>query len=294
MTIFGIPLNAIASQIALGAVTGATYAALSLGLAVIFGLLRVINFAHGSFYMVGAMAAWGLLNYLGVGYFPALILSPIIVGCIGAALERFGLRRLYSEDPLYGFLFTLGFSLVLEGVLRQCYGSSGVPYNAPEMFQGVVDIGFMMMPKYRLVAIGACLSASLGVWLAIEKTKLGQKLRAASENPKLTQALGINVPRMMTLTFAAGSALAGLAGVLAAPATQVSPLMGAELITPVFAVVVTGGMGSIGGSIAAGLLLGCAEALCRVFFPEAAPTVVYIVMVVVLMFKPAGLFGKEI
>jgi len=294
MEVLGVSLNTIASQMALGAVTGSTYAALSLGLAVIFGLLRVINFAHGAFYMLGAMAAWALLNYMGIGYFPALLLAPLAVGCVGALLERFGLRRLYSEDPLYGFLFTLGFALVLEGILRQCYGTSGVPYNVPEAFQGVVNLGFMMMPKYRLWAIAASLTASLGVWLAIEKTKVGRSLRAASENAKLAQALGFNVPLLMTCTFAGGSALAGLAGILAAPTTQVSPLMGAELITPVFAVVVTGGMGSVGGSIAAGLLLGCAEALCRVFYPEAAPTVVYLVMVLVLMFKPAGLFGKEI
>ncbi len=291
--IFGVPTQALMGQLMIGLVNGAFYAMLSLGLAVIFGMLNVVNFAHGALYMVGAFFSWMLLQYAGVNYWWSLILVPLGVGIIGIIIEKTMLRWLYQLDHLYGLLLTFGLALIIEGLFREVYGSSGLPYDLPEVFKGVFDLGFMFLPKYRAWVVVASLITCFATWYVIERTRLGAYLRAGTENPKLVQAFGINVPLMMTLTYAGGVALAGLAGVLAAPVYQVSPLMGSNLIIVVFAVVVIGGMGSILGSIITGLALGLIEGLTKVFYPEASSTVVFIIMVIVLLIRPAGLFGRE-
>ncbi|GAB2899280.1 branched-chain amino acid ABC transporter permease [Paralcaligenes sp. KSB-10] len=291
--IFGIPIQALLGQLLLGLVNGSFYAVLSLGLAVIFGLLNVINFAHGALYMLGAFVAWMGLQYLGLNYWAMLIIAPIIVGLFGIVIERLLLKHLYKLDHLYGLLLTFGLTLLIEGLFRSLYGVSGQPYATPKILQGGVNLGFMYLPIYRGWVIVASLLACLGTWLVIEKTRLGALLRAGTENPKLVEAFGVNVPLVVTLTFGFGVGLAGFAGVLAAPILQVSPLMGQNLIIVVFAVVVIGGMGSILGSIVTGLALGIIEGLTKVFWPEASNTVVFIIMVIVLLVRPAGLFGKE-
>jgi branched-chain amino acid transport system permease protein len=293
MEIFGIPLQAFLSQLLLGLVNGSFYAMLSLGLAVIFGLLNVINFAHGALYMMGAFFAWMGLSYLGLNYWMMLIAAPLVVGAFGIVIEKTMLRWLYKLDHLYGLLLTFGITLMMEGLFRSFYGVSGQPYSVPESLGGATNVGFMMLPNYRAWVVLSSLVVCFATWFVIEKTKLGAYLRAGTENPKLVEAFGINVPLMVTLTYGFGVALAGFAGVLAAPITQVSPLMGSNLIIVVFAVVVIGGMGSILGSIITGLLLGLIEGLTRVFYPEASSTVVFIIMAIVLMIRPAGLFGKE-
>jgi branched-chain amino acid transport system permease protein len=291
--IFGIPLPAMASQLLLGLVNGSFYALLSLGLAVIFGLLNVINFAHGALFMLGAVLTWMGLEYAGLNYWLMLGIAPLTIGVLGALFERSLLKRIYKLDHLYGLLLTLGLTLLLEGVVRAFHGVSGLPYSTPEALQGAVDIGFMILPIYRVWVVLASLVVCFATWFAIEKTRLGAYLRAGTENPRLVEAFGINVPMMVTLTYAFGVALAALAGVLAAPVMQVSPLMGQNLIIVVFAVVVIGGMGSIMGSILTGLALGLIEGLTKVFYPEASSTVVFVIMAVVLLIRPAGLFGKE-
>ena len=291
--IFGIPVQALMGQLMLGLVNGSFYAVLSLGLAVIFGMLNIINFAHGALYMMGAMFAWMGMNYLGLGYWWSLLLAPPLVGLVGIIIERSMLQWLYKLDHLYGLLLTFGLALILEGLFRSQYGVSGQPYSIPEELSGAYNLGFMFLPKYRGWVILSSLVVCFGTWFMIEKTRLGAYLRAATENPRLTQAFGINVPLMVMLTYGFGVALAGFAGVLAAPALQVSPLMGSNLIIIVFAVVVIGGMGSILGSIITGLGLGVIEGLTKVFYPEASSTVVFIIMVVVLLIRPAGLFGRE-
>ncbi|MBK8063336.1 MAG: branched-chain amino acid ABC transporter permease [Betaproteobacteria bacterium] len=291
--IFGIPLQAFMSQILLGLVNGSFYAMLSLGLAVIFGLLNIVNFAHGTFYMLGAFGAWLLLTYAGLSYWWALVLSPICVGVIGVVVEKTMLRWLYKLDHLYGLLLTFGLALVLEGLFRQQFGVSGQPYQVPDLLKGATNLGFMFLPNYRAFVVVASIVVCLATWYVIEKTKLGAYLRAGTENPKLVQAFGVNVPRMITLTYGFGVALAGFAGVLAAPILQVNPLMGSNIIIVVFAVVVIGGMGSILGSILTGLGLGVIEGLTKVFYPEASSTVVFVIMAIVLLVRPAGLFGKE-
>ncbi|ABA80901.1 branched-chain amino acid ABC transporter permease [Rhodobacter sphaeroides] len=293
MTIFGIPTAALFGQLLVGLINGSFYALLSLGLAVIFGLLRVINFAHGAQYMAGAFAALLLLTQTGIGYWPALILAPLIVGLGGALIERTMLSRLYKLDPLYGLLFTFGLALTLEGTFRWFFGTSGQPYSPPAALTGAVNLGFMFLPIYRGWVVVASLAVCLGVWLLIEKTKLGAYLRAATENPVLVQSFGVNVPLLLTFTYGLGAALAGFAGVLAAPVYQVSPLMGSNLIIVVFAVVVVGGMGSILGAIVTGYLLGIAEGLTKVFYPEASNIVIFVIMAIVLILRPAGLFGKD-
>jgi len=291
--IFGIPIQAFMGQLMLGLVNGSFYAMLSLGLAVIFGMLNIINFTHGALYMMGAFLAWMCLEYLGIGYWPSLLLAPLAVGVFGIVVERTMLQWLYKLDHLYGLLLTFGLALMLEGLFTNAYGVSGQPYSIPEEFTGAFNLGFMFLPKYRAWIIVASLVVCFATWFVIEKTRLGANLRAATENPKLTQAFGINVPLMVMLTYGFGCALAGFAGVLAAPAIQVSPLMGSNLIIVVFAVVVIGGMGSILGSIITGLGLGVIEGLTKVFYPEASATVVFVIMAIVLMIRPAGLFGKE-
>ena len=293
MEIFGRPLPMMMSQLLLGLVNGSFYAMLSLGLAVIFGLLNVINFAHGAMYMMGAFLAWIGMTYFGMSYWSMLLLAPLIVGVLGVVIERTMLRRLYQLDHLYGLLLTFGLTLLIEGSFRSFYGVSGQPFETPEALQGATDLGFMMMPNYRAWVVLASLVVCLATWFVIEKTKLGAYLRAGTENPKLVEAFGINVPLMVTLTYGFGVALAGFAGVLAAPIQQVTPLMGSNLIIVVFAVVVIGGMGSILGSIVTGLALGVIEGLTKVFYPEFANTVVFLVMVIILLLRPAGLFGKE-
>ena len=293
MEIFGIPLQAFLGQLLLGLVNGAFYAMLSLGLAVIFGLLGVVNFAHGALYMLGAFAAWFMLDKLGINYWFALVLAPLVVGALGVVVERLFLKRLYKLDPLYGLLLTFGLALMIEGVFRELFGASGQSYPVPELLSGATNLGFMVLPNYRAWVVFASLAVCIGTWYLIERTRLGAYLRAGTENASLVQAFGINVPVMVMLTYGAGAALAALAGVLAAPIVQVSPLMGSNLIIVVFAVVVIGGMGSIMGSILTGLGLGVVEGLTRVFYPEASSIVVFVVMVIVLMFRPAGLFGKE-
>jgi len=293
MEIFGIPHQAFLGQLLLGLVNGAFYAMLSLGLAVIFGLLGVVNFAHGAFYMLGAFGAWILLDQFGVNYWWALVLSPLTVGTLGVIIERLFLKRLYKLDPIYGLLLTFGLALILEGIFREMYGTSGQPYSVPDQLSGATDLGFMVLPNYRAWVVFASLAVCMGTWYLIERTRLGAYLRAGTENAALVQAFGINVPLMVMLTYGAGAALAGLAGVLAAPIIQVNPTMGSNLIIVVFAVVVIGGMGSILGSILTGLGLGIVEGLTRVFYPEASGIVVFVIMVIVLMFRPAGLFGKE-
>jgi branched-chain amino acid transport system permease protein len=280
-------------QLLLGLVNGSFYAILSLGLAVIFGMLNIVNFAHGALYMAGAFFAWMLLNYAGLNYWYALILAPLGVGLIGALIEKTMLRWLHQLDHLYGLLLTFGLALLLEGVFREFYGSSGMPYELPAVFRGAYDVGFMMLPKYRAWVVVVSIVLCLFTWYVIEKTKLGAYLRAGTENPNLVKAFGINVPLMVTLTYAFGVALAGLAGVMAAPIYQVSPLMGSNIIIVVFAVVVIGGMGSILGSIVTGIALGLIEGLTKVFYAEISSTVVFIIMAIVLMVRPAGLFGRE-
>ncbi len=291
--IFGVPLQALLGQLMLGLVSGSFYAVLSLGLAVIFGMLNIINFAHGALYMAGAMLTWMGMEYLGIGYWWMLLLAPVGVGLVGIAIERLMLRWLYKLDHLYGLLLTFGLALMIEGLFRDLYGVAGQPYSIPEALSGAFNLGFMFLPKYRAWVILASLSVCLLTWYVIERTRLGAYLRAATENPQLTQAFGINVPLMVMLTYGFGVGLAGFAGVLAAPATQIGPLMGSNLIIVVFAVVVIGGMGSILGSVVTGLSLGIVEGMTKVFWPEASSTVVFMIMAVVLMFRPAGLFGRE-
>ena len=294
MEIFGIPLQAFLGQLLLGLVNGAFYALLSLGLAVIFGLLGIVNFAHGALYMLGAFAAWIMLDQLGINYWAALILAPLVVGVIGVVIERLFLRHLYKLDEIYGLLLTFGLTLIAEGIFRELYGVSGQSYPVPELLSGATNLGFMVLPNYRAWVVVASLVVCLGTWYLIERTRLGAYLRAGTENAPLVQAFGINVPLMVMLTYGAGAALAALAGVLAAPIIQVNPLMGSNLIIIVFAVVVIGGMGSILGSVITGLGLGLVEGMTRVFYPEASSIVVFVVMVLILMVRPAGLFGKEI
>jgi len=291
--IFGVPLPALLGQLLLGLVNGSFYAMLSLGLAVIFGMLNIINFAHGALYMMGAFLAWMGLEYFGINYWAMLLIAPLIVGVFGLVIERLLLQWLYKLDHLYGLLLTFGLTLVVEGVFRSFFGVGGQPYSAPEALSGATNLGFMILPNYRAWVVVASLVVCLGVWVLIEKTSLGARLRAGTENPKLVQAFGVNVPRLVTLTYAGGVALAGFAGVLAAPILQVNSLMGSNLIIVVFAVVVIGGMGSILGSILTGLALGVIEGLTKVFYPEGSNTVVFVIMAAVLLVRPAGLFGKE-
>jgi branched-chain amino acid transport system permease protein len=291
--VFGIPSQALFGQLLIGLINGSFYALLSLGLAVIFGMLNIINFAHGAQYMMGAFAAYFLLQLLGLNYWLALIVAPILVGIVGIVIERLFLQWLYKLDHLYGLLLTFGLALIIEGVFRNYFGSSGLPYRVPDALQGGQNLGFMFLPNYRAWVVGASLVVCLSTWFAIERTKLGSYLRAATENPTLVRAFGINVPRMITLTYGFGVALAALAGVMAAPIYNVSPQMGANLIIVVFAVVVIGGMGSIMGAIVTGFGLGVIEGLTKVFFPEASNTVVFIIMAIVLLIRPAGLFGRR-
>jgi branched-chain amino acid transport system permease protein len=293
MEIFGIPWPLMMSQLLLGLVNGSFYAMMSLGLAVIFGLLNIINFAHGALFMMGAFFAWMGLNYFGINYWAALILVPIVVGIFGILIERSMLRWLYKLDHLYGLLLTFGITLLLEGIFRSFYGVSGQPYQVPELLSGATDMGSMMLPNYRAWVVVASLTVCFATWFVIERTKIGSYLRAGTENPKMVEAFGINVPVMVSLTYGFGVALAAFAGVLAAPIMQVSSLMGSNLIIVVFAVVVIGGMGSIMGSILTGLGLGVIEGFTRVFYPELSATVVFILMGIVLLIRPAGLFGKE-
>ena len=290
--LFDVPRQALFGQLVLGLSNGAFYALLSLGLAIIFGLLNVINFTHGAQYMLGAFSAWLLFQHAGVGYWGALVLAPLAVGLLGAGVEITMLRRLYKLDPLYGLLLTFGLAMILQGLFAQEFGTSGSPYSVPPALQGGQDLGFMVLPIYRAWAIGFSLVVCLAAWYVIERTRLGSYLRAATENPTLVQAFGINVPRMITATYGLSVGLAALAGVLAAPIYRVSPLMGADLIIVVFAVVVIGGMGSILGSIVTGFGLGLLEGLTKLFYPEASSVVIFVVMALVLLVKPAGLFGR--
>lgn len=291
-TLFGIPMQALFGQLLLGLINGSFYAILSLGLAIIFGLLNIINFSHGAQYMMGAFVSWMLLNYLGIGYWWALLLVPVIVGAIGIVIERVLIARLYKLDHLYGLLLTFGLALLIQGFFRTAYGASGLPYAIPRELLGVQKLPFMFLPNYRAWVIVASVAVCLATWLVIEKTKIGSYLRAATENPTLVQAFGVNVPLLLTLTYGFGVALAGFAGVLAAPIYAVNPNMGADVIIVVFAVVVIGGMGSILGAILTGFALGLVEGLTKVFYPEAASTVIFAIMILVLLVKPAGLFGK--
>jgi branched-chain amino acid transport system permease protein len=291
--VFGVPIQALMSQLLVGLINGSFYAILSLGLAIIFGLLNIINFAHGAQYMMGAFFAWIGLRYFGINYWVALILSPLLVGVIGIILERTMLKRLYHLDHLYGLLLTFGLALIIEGIFRYYYGISGQPYEIPQALTGAYNLGFMFLPKYRGWVIVASLIVCLVTWYVIERTKLGAYLRAGTENPKLLQAFGVNVPLLITLTYGYGVALAAFAGVLAAPIFSVNPVMGSNLIIVVFAVVVIGGMGSILGSIVTGLGLGLIEGLTRVYYPEASAVVVFVIMAIVLLVRPAGLFGRE-
>jgi branched-chain amino acid transport system permease protein len=291
--LLGIPPQALFGQLLLGLINGSFYAMLSLGLAVIFGMLNIINFTHGAQYMMGAFVAWMLLNYLGLGYWWALLLSPIVVGATGVAIERLMISRLYHLDHLYGLLLTFGLALIIQGLFRNYYGVSGLPYSIPPILSGGTNLGFMFLPTYRAWVVLASVIVCLGTWFVIEKTRLGAYLRAAVENPALVGAFGVNVPRMITLTYGFGVGLAALAGVLAAPIYPVNPNMGADLIIVVFAVVVIGGMGSILGAIVTGFGLGLIEGLTKVFYPEASATVIFIIMAIVLLLKPAGLFGRR-
>jgi len=291
--IFGVPTQALFGQLLIGLINGSFYALLSLGLAVIFGLLNIINFTHGAQYMMGAFVAWYLLNKAGLGYWWALVLAPIAVGLFGMIIERTMLKQLYKLDHLYGLLLTFGLALIIQGLFRHEYGSSGLPYAIPSQLSGGQNLGFMFLPNYRAWVIVFSLVVCFSTWFVIEKTKLGSYLRAATENPELVRAFGINVPRMITLTYGFGVGLAALAGVMAAPIYSVNPLMGADLIIVVFAVVVIGGMGSIMGSILTGFGLGVVEGLTKVFYPEASNTVIFIIMAIVLMIRPAGLFGTQ-
>jgi branched-chain amino acid transport system permease protein len=293
MEIFGIPIQAFLGQLLLGLVNGSFYAMLSLGLAVIFGLLGIVNFAHGALYMMGAYVAFIALDKFGINYWFTLVLAPLVVGAIGVLIERTLLKHLYKIDPIYGLLLTFGLALIAEGIFRDQFGVSGQSYPVPELLQGATNLGFMVLPNYRAWVVVASLTVCLGTWFIIERTRLGAYLRAGTENPALVQAFGINVPVMVMLTYGAGAGLAALAGVLAAPVIQITPLMGSNLIIIVFAVVVIGGMGSILGSILTGLALGLIEGLTKVFYPEASSIVVFVIMAIVLMIRPAGLFGKE-
>ncbi|MDR1968914.1 MAG: branched-chain amino acid ABC transporter permease [Burkholderiaceae bacterium] len=288
-----ITLPGLLSQLLLGLVNGSFYAILSLGLAVIFGLLNIINFVHGAMFMMGAVLSWMAMSYFGINYWAMLIAAPLLVGLCGVVIERLLLRWIYKLDHLYGLLLTLGLALLIEGALRSVYGVSGLAYDAPEQLEGATNVGFMMVPNYRVWVVVASLAVCLLTWFMIEKTRLGAYLRAGTENPRLVEAFGVNVPLMITLTYGFGVALAAFAGVLAAPVIQVSPLMGQNFIIVVFAVVVIGGMGSIMGAILTGLGLGVIEGLTKVFYPEASSTVVFVIMVIVLLLRPAGLFGKE-
>lgn len=290
--LLGIPPQALFGQLLLGLINGSFYAILSLGLAVIFGLLNIINFTHGAQYMMGAFVAWMCLNYLGLNYWAALVLAPLIVGASGVLVERLLLKRIAHVDHLYGLLLTFGLALIIQGLFRNTYGSSGLAYQIPPQLTGAQNLGFMFLPNYRGWVVGASLVVCLATWFMIEKTKLGAYLRAATENPTLTQAFGINVPLLVTLTYGFGVGLAAFAGVLAAPIYSVNPNMGADLIIVVFAVVVIGGMGSIMGAIVTGFTLGLVEGLTKVFYPEASATVIFIIMALVLLVKPAGLFGR--
>ncbi len=291
--IFGIPSQALFGQLLIGLINGSFYALLSLGLAVIFGMLNIINFAHGAQYMMGAFAAFFLLQYTGINYWAALVIAPIVVGAFGIVIERLFLQWLYKLDHLYGLLLTFGLALIIEGVFRNYFGSSGLPYRVPEALQGGRNLGFMFLPNYRAWVVVFSLTVCLVTWFVIERTQLGAYLRAATENPTLVRAFGINVPRMITLTYGFGVGLAALAGVMAAPIYNVSPQMGADLIIVVFAVVVIGGMGSIMGAIVTGFGLGVIEGLTKVFFPEASNTVIFVIMAIVLLIRPAGLFGRR-
>ena len=291
--IFGVPTQALFGQLLIGLINGSFYALLSLGLAVIFGLLNIINFTHGAQYMMGAFAAYFLLNKLGLNYWWALVVAPLAVGATGVIVERLMLSRLYKLDHLYGLLLTFGLALIIQGAFRHEYGSAGLPYSIPEILSGGTNLGFMFLPKYRAWVIVASLVVCVGTWFVIERTKLGAYLRAATENPAMVQAFGVNVPRMITLTYGFGVALAGLAGVMAAPIYQVNPLMGADTIIVVFAVVVIGGMGSIMGAVVTGFGLGVIEGLTKVFYPEASNTVIFVIMAIVLMIRPQGLFGSR-
>ncbi|KST61296.1 ABC transporter permease [Methylobacterium sp. GXS13] len=291
-TIFGVPTQALFGQLLLGLINGSFYAILSLGLAIIFGLLNIINFAHGALYMMGAFVAWMLLSYVGLGYWWALGLAPLVVGAFGILLERVLIARLYKLDHLYGLLLTFGLALITQGLFRNQYGVSGLPYAIPAELSGGQRLPFMFLPNYRAWVVVASLTVCIATWLVIEKTKLGAYLRAATENPTLVQAFGVNVPLFLTLTYGFGVALAGFAGVLAAPIYSVNPNMGADIIIVVFAVVVIGGMGSIIGSVITGFALGLVEGLTKVFYPEASATVIFVIMVLVLLVKPAGLFGR--
>jgi len=292
-TVFGIPTQALLGQLLIGLINGSFYAILSLGLAVIFGLLNIINFTHGAQYMMGAFVAYFLLHWAGLGYWWALLIAPVVIGLFGMVLERTMMKRLYQLDHLYGLLLTFGLALIIQGLFRNQYGSSGLPYSIPAQLTGGQNLGFMVLPNYRVWVVLFSLVVCLATWYVIERTKLGSYLRAATENPALVQAFGINVPRMITLTYGFGVGLAALAGVLAAPIYQVNPLMGADLIIVVFAVVVIGGMGSIMGSIVTGFALGVIEGLTKFFYPEASNTVIFVIMALVLLVKPAGLFGRE-
>ena len=291
--IFGVPTQALFGQLLIGLINGSFYALLSLGLAVIFGLLNIINFSHGAQYMMGAFAAYFLLNKLGLNYWWALVLAPLAVGASGMVVERLMLSRLYKLDHLYGLLLTFGLALIIQGIFRHEFGSAGLPYSMPEQLTGGMNLGFMFLPKYRGWVIVASLAVCVGTWFVIERTKLGAYLRAATENPTIVQAFGVNVPRMITLTYGFSVGLAGLAGVMAAPIYQVNPLMGADTIIVVFAVVVIGGMGSIMGAIVTGFGLGLVEGLTKVFYPEASNTVIFVIMALVLMVRPQGLFGSR-
>ena len=293
MEIFGIPIQAFLGQLLLGLVNGSFYAMLSLGLAVIFGLLGIVNFAHGALYMIGAYVAWIGLEKFGINYWASLLVAPLVVGAIGVVIERTLLKQLYKVDPIYGLLLTFGLALIAEGVFRDQFGVSGQSYSVPEALSGATNLGFMVLPNYRAWVVFASIVVCLGTWFLIERTRLGAYLRAGTENPALVQAFGVNVPVMVMLTYGAGAGLAALAGVLAAPVIQITPLMGSNLIIVVFAVVVIGGMGSILGSILTGLALGLIEGLTKVFYPEASSIVVFVIMAIVLMIRPAGLFGKE-
>ena len=291
--IFGIPSQALFGQLLLGLINGSFYALLSLGLAVIFGMLNIINFTHGAQYMLGAFVAYLLLQHTGIGYWPALIIAPILVGALGIVIERTMLQWLYKLDHLYGLLLTFGLALIIEGLARNQYGSAGLPYAMPDSLRGGQNLGFMFLPNYRAWVVVASLAVCLSTWFVIERTRVGAYLRAATENPTLVRAFGINVPRMVTLTYGFGVGLAALAGVMAAPIYNVSPQMGSSLIIVVFAVVVIGGMGSIMGAIVTGFGLGIIEGLTKVFFPEASNTVIFIIMAIVLLVRPAGLFGRR-
>src|ERR1700730_1257853 len=292
--IFGIPSQAQFGQLLLGLINGSFYALLSLGLAVIFGMLNIINFTHGAQYMMGAFGAYLVLQYSGLGYWSSLILAPLVVGIVGVIIERTMLQWLYKLDHLYGLLLTFGLALIIEGLARNKFGSAGLPYAMPDSLRGTQNLGFMFLPNNRAWVIVMSLTVCLGTWFVIERTRLGAYLRAATENPTLVRAFGINVPRMITLTYGLGVGLAALAGVLSAPINQVRPLMGADLIIVVFAVVVIGGMGSIMGSIITGFALGVIEGLTKYFYPEASNTVVFVLMVLVLLVRPAGLFGRRV